>query len=263
VYQIADALRRLGCELDVSIFEGKPVKKIVTESGHVRGVELQGDEFIPARQVISNVDVTTTFQNLIPGIESITSHESSVSGFILLLGVSKQHPGLAHHNIFFSMDYRKEFDHIFRQGIPSEDPTIYVSISSKSDPQHAPDGCENWFVLVNAPPVSDKVNWHTYKDEYRDIVLDKLAKSGFDIRDAIQVERIITPVNLAEDTGAWRGALYGASPNNRMAAFRRPHNRSNKVRGLYFAGGTTHPGGGVPMVTLSGKLAAEKVLEDR
>ena len=212
--------------------------------------------------MISNLDVTATYRQLLPGLKARPPQEPSCSGFILLLGVNKQHPQLAHHNIFFSRDYPAEFEAIFRQGVPPDDPTIYVAITSKSDPDHAPPGGENWFVLVNAPPVGPQFDWQQEKERYRDLVLAKLAEQGVDVRPHLISQHILTPVDLERLTGAWRGALYGASSNNRWAAFLRPHNRATDVTGLYFAGGTTHPGGGVPMVTLSGKVAAGMVLGD-
>jgi phytoene dehydrogenase-like protein len=178
------------------------------------------------------------------------------------LGLDRQFPELAHHNIFFSGDYPREFDRIFRQGLPPDEPTIYVAITAKTDPQHAPPGSENWFVLINVPALSAAFNWQTGAESYRDLILARLADFGLEVRPHLKSEKMLTPVELAGLTGAWRGALYGASSNSRWTAFRRPHNRAGDVAGLYFAGGTTHPGGGVPMVTLSGKVAAELLLED-
>lgn len=179
-----------------------------------------------------------------------------------MLGVAKTFPELAHHNIFFSADYPAEFEAIFKQQRPADDPTIYLAITSKTDPDHAPEGSENWFILVNAPALADNFDWQAHKQVYRDLVLAKLAARGFDVRDHIRSETMLTPLELRDLTGAWRGALYGPSANKKFTAFLRPHNRSSDVRGLYFAGGTTHPGGGVPMVMLSGKVAAEMVIED-
>lgn len=266
IYSIAAALERLARELGVEIRTGCGVAEILLEakwqSGKVAGVKLASGEIIPARQVISNLDVTATYRQLLPGLTARPPQEPSCSGFILLLGVNKQHPHLAHHNIFFSRDYPAEFEAIFRQGVPPDDPTIYVAITSKSDPEHAPPGSENWFVLVNAPPIGPQFDWEREKERYRDHVLAKLAEQGVDVRPHLVSEHILTPVDLERMTGAWRGALYGASSNSRWAAFLRPHNRATDVTGLYFAGGTTHPGGGVPMVTLSGKVAAGLVLAD-
>ena len=263
IYQVAEGMAKLAKELGVEIKTNCGVDEIVVDNGRISGLRLENGEHIKTETVISNVDVSTTNANLLPELPHSAPQDPSCSGFIMLLGVQKEHPQLAHHNIFFSDDYPAEFDAIFKQELPTNNPTIYAAITSKADPQHAPEVCENWFVLVNAPAKNGRFDWRTQKEAYRDLVLDNLAnKHGIDIRPHIQVEKLLTPDDLETGSGAWRGALYGASSNNMMAAFKRPHNRSKKVSGLYFAGGTTHPGGGVPMVTLSGKVAAELVLED-
>lgn len=269
IYTIADAMTRLARELGVEIRTNTPVREILMSNGGVTGAALANGEQIAADQVISNLDVTTVYKHLLPvnpvthkRLHSLEAFEPSCSGFILLLGVQGDYPQLAHHNIFFSGDYEAEFQAIFKDQVPAQEPTIYISITSKSDPEHAPEGHENWFILINAPPLTDQVDWEAYAQPYRDLILERLAFMGLDIRDKIVTEQTLTPIDLQAQTGAWRGALYGPSSNSRWTAFRRPHNRSSDVRGLYFAGGTTHPGGGVPMVTLSGKVAAEMVLED-
>ncbi len=269
IYTIAQALARLAEELDVEIHTGCPIEQIQLNGSQVQGVVLKNGTRQLAEAVIANVDVTTVYQKLLPPtiatprrLDRLTRFEPSCSGFILMLGLNKQHPDLAHHNIFFSDDYPGEFADIFERGLPPQKPTIYAAITSKTDPDHAPPGHENWFILVNAPPVGSKFDWTSQATAYRDRVLDYLAEFGIDIRENIVVERMMTPADLARHTGAWRGALYGASSNSPWTAFRRPNNRARDVRGLYFAGGTTHPGGGVPMVTLSGKVAAGMVLAD-
>lgn len=268
IYQIASALEKLATELGITIKTHCGVDNIIIENGHVAGVVANGQR-LEADVVVSNLDVAATYQHLLGGsginssrIEKMSSYDPSCSGFVLLLGVEGSFEQLAHHNIFFSEDYPAEFDAIFKQGLPPDDPTIYVAITSKTDSEHAPDGCENWFILVNAPPLSDKYDWESNKQSYRQLVLDKLADKGVDVRGNIITEVMWTPDDLQELSGAWRGALYGPSANDRFAVFMRPHNRSKDVKGLYFAGGTTHPGGGVPMVMLSGKVAADMVAED-
>jgi len=270
VYSIARALAQLATELGVEIRTGCPVQQIITGPAGVQGVALTSGATQPAAAVVANVDVATVYQKLLPAnsntnrrLARLRRVEPSCSGFILLLGVDKQHPQLAHHNIFFSGDYPREFTDIFQRGIAPEEPTIYAAITAKTDPAHAPNGAENWFVLVNAPPLGPQFDWSTQAENYREQVLARLARFGLDVREHIRVEKMLTPVDLERLTGARRGALYGASSNSMWAAFRRPHNRAPNVAGLYFAGGTTHPGGGVPMVTLSGKVAAQMVLEAR
>ncbi len=268
IYAIARALERLAGEMGIDIRTECGVQQIVVENGEARGVILQDGSRIEAEAVLANVDVATVYEKLIPSgasrrLPKLTAQESSCSGFILMLGVEGRHSQLAHHNIFFSRDYRREFTQIFEDGVPPDDPTVYVSITSKTDAIDAPEGCENWFVLVNAPALGEQFDWATEAMAYRESVLDVLARHGVDIRDKIRVERMLTPVDLQRLTGARRGALYGWSSNNMFAAFRRPHNRAGDIRGLYFAGGTTHPGGGVPMVMLSGKVAANMIIRER
>ena len=147
-------------------------------------------------------------------------------------------------------------------GRPPQDPTVYVAITSKTDASHAPPGCENWFVLVNAPALGPHFDWEAHAQAYRELVFTTLGRFGLDVRARLRSEVMLTPQDIRRLTGAWRGALYGISSNQALNAFRRPHNRCPDVQGLYFAGGTTHPGGGVPMVTLSGKVAADMILAD-
>lgn len=270
IYAIATAFARLAAELGVQIRTGARIEQIALRAGRAAGVVIDGATE-PADVVIANVDVATVYERLLPPgsvptsrVRALTERETSCSGFILLLGVAGEHPALAHHNIFFSApeDYRREFDDNFRRGVPPDDPTVYVAITSKTDPDHAPPGHENWFVLVNAPPLGPAFDWATQAAAYRERVLATLKRFGIDLTGKIRVERMITPVDLERLTGARRGALYGTSSNDRFNALRRPHNRCPDVPGLYFAGGTTHPGGGVPMVTLSGKVAAALALRD-
>ncbi len=270
VYQIARAFERLARELGIAICTGARVEQIEVRGRRVTGVRLQSGERLPADTVIANVDVATVYERLLPPeavrserVRRLASVEPSCSGFLLLLGVEGDDAQLAHHNIFFSSDYRREFDDIFRRGQPPTEPTIYVSITSKSDPDHAPAGHANWFVMVNAPAYDARFDWAAQAGRYRDRVLDRLAAMGLNVRGRIRAEQVLTPHDLERMNGARRGALYGQSSNDRFSALRRPHNRAADVQGLYFAGGTTHPGGGVPMVTLSGRVAARMALADR
>ncbi len=269
VYALARAYERLARELGVEIRTGCPVERIALRDGAACAVMLADGARVEAQAVVANVDVATVYERLLPRepalirrADRLRRMEPSCSGFALMLGVEGEHPQLAHHNLFFSDDYRREFEAIFRRGVPPDDPTIYLAITSKTDADHAPPGCENWFVLVNAPPLGARFDWSSGADAYRDRVLATLAAFGLDVRDCIRVEHRLTPLDLERRTGARRGALYGASSNDRWSAFRRPHNRAPDVRGLYFCGGTAHPGGGVPMVTLSGRAAARMVLAD-
>lgn len=275
VYAIARALEQLASEVGVELRTGVEVTQIAcshdTGSGRrpklkASGVVLADGTRLPARAVIANLDVATVYERLLPPeqpfrrrLARLERREPSCSGFALLLGVEGQHPALAHHNIFFSADYRREFEQVFRRGLPPDDPTIYVAITSRTDAGHAPPGCENWSVLVNVPAADGRFDWAARREEYAGLVLERLAERGFDLRGRLRVRKVIAPPDLERMNGARRGALYGASFNGPLAVFARPGNRCPEVDGLYFVGGTTHPGGGVPLVVLSGRLVAGMV----
>jgi phytoene desaturase len=268
IYTIARAFERLALENGINILTNHQASQIVVKDRKVNGVLCTNGQYFPAQTVISDLDVGNVYQRLLePGqvstrrLRAVTRTGLSCSGFILLLGIRGTHPSLAHHNIFFSSDYRREFQEIFSQKIPPSEPTVYLAISSKTDPEHAPPGCENWFLLVNVPPLDGRIQWETLASRYRQVVLNRLASFGLEVEGNILTEKIITPADLERMNGARQGALYGTSSNNRLAAFRRPHNRSADVEGLYFCGGTTHPGGGVPMVMLSAKSVFDLVLK--
>lgn len=269
IYTIALAYARLAQELGVAIETNQRVDHIIVDDTRaVQGVLLEDGTTVEARAVVANVDVTTVYDRLLPPslarrrLRRLARREPSLSGFVMLLGLQGRTPNLVQHNILFPADYRKEFQDIFQRGIPPVEPTIYISISARQDAEHAPVDSENWFILVNAPPLGRAFDWQRDGDGYRSGVLATLAHRGFDVRSRILTEAYLTPEDLARRTGAWRGSLYGSSSNQALNALRRPPPRDRTVRGLYFAGGTTHPGGGVPMVTLSGGVAARMLQQD-
>jgi phytoene desaturase len=274
IYALAEALEHLARELGVAIETGCDVRRIHVERGRARGVVLMDGRVIRSDTVIANSDVVTTQSELLPpaivakrALRKLKALEPSCSGFVLLLGIDKQYPQLAHHNIFFSDDYPAEFEDLFTQHIPLRNPTIYVCATTRSDPSQAPAGHENLFILVNAPYLTDASNWERDAHAYRERLLDLLTSYTqidlHDLREHIVCEAILTPEDFKRKYGANAGSIYGLSSNARMAPFTRPGNRSKKVRGLYFVGGSTHPGGGVPLVMLSGKIVAELVEGDR
>jgi len=261
LYKIAETLRQLATEDGVQIRTSCEVTRIVHAGKRATGVMTKDGNFIAADAVICNADAIYAHEALLdrtalrkPG--RFAGAEPSLAGFVMLLGVRKQFDHLAHHNIFFSKDYPAEFKALVDDGIPAPDPTIYVSISAKSDPDHAPEGCSNLFVLVNAPPLNGRFDWDSYKGKYRNLILSALGRFGLpDLESRLAMEQIITPADFERRFNAYRGSIYGTSSNNRMAAFLRPPNRSRDLANLFFAGGSSHPGGGIPLVLLSGAHA--------
>ena len=264
------ALEKLATELNVSIRLRCPAARIVTERNEAIGVLLQSGEILRADAVVSNVCPISTARYLLPvgtisatALRSLAQMPMSSSAFVLLLGIRGTFPQLAHHNIFFSDDPRAEFEQIFQHGVMPADPTITLTISSKTDPPNAPGNQENWLIRVNAPPLSEKVNWATEAMVVRDRILTVLQQRyGLELHDRIRFEKHLTPADLAQLSGAWRGALHGELPHGRRAALTRPQIRSPHVKRLYQVGGTVMPGGGLPQALLSAKAAATLLIQD-
>lgn len=270
MYSLARAMLDLALELGVEVETGAEVVEVDVDKGRATGVRLAGGRQVGADQVVLNVDALHGLRHLIAPEHRrvftnrrVEGYEPSCSGFVLMLGIDRDYPALAHHNIFFSPDYPAEFKAIFDLGVPAPDPTLYVAVTARSDAGHAPPGHLNLFVLVNAPATSSRVDWEREGQAYRDLVVQRLEQAGLtDLRRHIRFERRLTPADFAERYGAWRGAIYGPASNSRNAAFVRPPLRSPDVAGLYFAGGSTHPGGGIPLVILSGRAVAAAIEVD-
>ncbi len=268
---IPQALAKLAAEFDVSIRLACPVGRIVIERERAVGVALEkDDEFLRADAVISSIDPISTARYLLPAdaispvaLRRQVKTPMSSSAFFLLLGIRGSFHRLAHYNVFFSADGRAEADQLFQRGALPDDPTISLTITSKTDPGDAPVNQENWLMQVQAPPLSARIDWSTEAATLRDRILAILEnRHGLDLRDRIRVEKRITPVDLARHLGVWRGALYGPLPHGRRTALNPPQIRSPYAGRLYQAGNAVIAGGGMPHALLSAEAAAAALLRD-
>lgn len=267
MYALVEALTGLAQKLGVTFKYNTPVKRIGLADGKVSGVTDDDGIFHPSELVVSNADAIETYLRFIQDSElsslkqkKLSSLEPSCSGFVLLLGIDKSYDALTHHNIFFSGDYRREFKQIFEDEVMPEDPTIYIANTSHSDSGHAPEGGSNLFVLVNAPYLSDHFDWHSQENRCRQRVIRILENRGVEnISDHIVYAESITPRDFYQKFRSNKGSIYGTSSNSRFSAFMRPRNKSRSIKGLYLVGGSTHPGGGIPLVTLSAFHATELI----
>ena len=283
IYRLVEALETVAQERGVQIYTSAEVERICHVGKRVGGIQVNG-ETVDADYVLCGADAVVAYHELILTKnsclniyrrsrvfgqrhqyqrEKMNQLEPSLSGMVFLWGIKGKHRKLAHHNIIFSGDYNTEFRQIFKHQQVPDDPTIYIAITSKADTAHAPTDGENWFVLLNMPYLAPRQMWEKEKIRMRAVVLDRLKQIGFDIADRIEVEQIYTPEDFAELYASNRGSIYGVSSNSKTTAFKRLPNRSRLLKGLYFAGGSVHPGGGIPLVILSGKIAATLIAEDR
>jgi phytoene desaturase len=254
---LLERCRALGVDVQLC----SPVRSIRVAGGRVTGVGLAAGGEVRADIVVANVDALTVYRDLLPTPSRLAGlADRSLAGFVLLLGVRGRTPALAHHTVFFPRDYDAEFDAVFgsadRRARPAGDPTVFVTRAA--DPAVRPAGDEAWFVLVNAPrhgTAWSAVDWRRpgLADAYRDHVLGVLAARGLDVRDRLLFAETRTPDDLATATGAPGGAIYGTA-----GGLLRPANRG-PVDGLFLVGGSAHPGGGLPMVTLSARIVAETI----
>lgn len=264
LYSIAEALHELAVKMGVEIHFQSRVEQINTSAESVRSVALTDGSVKKCDFLFANSDATDTILNLLPADATSKkkrrrqrSLEPSCSGFVMLLGCSKTWPQLKHHNIFFSEDYREEFDDIFNKKRLPSDPTIYVANTSYSDPAHAPDDSSNLFILINAP-YDNGQDWDLLKRMYSETVIETLEDRGLSrLSESIEVQEVITPEIFLKRYGSNRGSIYGTSSNNTFSAFLRPRNKLRGLENLYLVGGSTHPGGGIPLVVQSAYNALE------
>jgi phytoene desaturase len=258
MYTIVKSLVRQAERLGVRFHFNEAVENLEVENGKVAGVKTISG-FYPADIAVSNIDIYRFYAHLLPNkkkLQKLDRQQRSSSAIIFYWGIKGNFPQLDVHNIFFSDRYREEFDDLFNRFSIIDDPTVYVYISSKIFPDDAPEQCENWFVMVNAPENVGQ-NWEELEKKTRQNILEKLRNAlGVNMEEKIVFEEVLNPEKIEEKTGSWHGSLYGPSSNNLMSAFQRHPNFSSKVKGLYFTGGSVHPGGGIPLCISSAKIVA-------
>lgn len=267
MYSLIKALIKLSEKFGVKTEYDTEVKRICTAKGKVSGIVDTNGNRREADIVISNADAAETYLQFlnnsnVPALKKkkLSRLEPSCSGFVLLLGLEKKYNDLKHHNIFFPEDYKREFDQIFNQKVMPDDPTIYVADTSHTNPSDAPEGGSNLFVLVNAPYLNNQYSWDDEQKKYRKHLLNLLHKKGLtDIEKHTVFSESITPKDFYQRYRSYKGSIYGTSSNSRLSAFWRPRNKSRSIKGLYLVGGSTHPGGGIPLVVLSAFHAVELI----
>jgi len=263
------ALERVARELGVDIRTGTPVAGLIDEGGRIKGVRTAKGDVVPVAAAVSNMDSVRTYRELVDGprkgrLDRGGGPEPACSGVVLYLGLDKAYQHLAHHSFLFSRDAEEEFHHIYERGEPAPDPTAYLAAPARTEPGVAPMGGEALYVLVHTPYLRPHHDWRDMLPKYRRVILDKLKRTGGmpDIEDRIVVERHLTPQDIHDRYRVLNGAIYGLASHGRFLGAFKPANRRADMPGLYLAGGAAHPGPGMPMVLMSGWIAADSLHSD-
>lgn len=260
MYGIVSALVKLAQEVGIAFHYNSKVTGLKLTKDKVEGIFVES-EFHPAELVVNDTDIAYFYQHILPKpnmLRRLMRRERSSSALIFYWGV-KGSSNLDVHNILFSSDYRAEFDGLFKQKRLANDLTVYIFISKKVVETDAPEGCENWFVMVNAPEHVGQ-NWEEETARAREIVLKKIeGHLGYSIENQIQNEKVVTPAEIELRTASVHGSLYGHSSNSAFAAFLRHPNFSRRYKNLYFVGGSVHPGGGIPLCLASAKIVDNEI----
>ncbi|MFY7964783.1 MAG: 1-hydroxycarotenoid 3,4-desaturase CrtD [Chitinophagaceae bacterium] len=256
---ITNALYKLCVNKCVLFHFNKGVDRIIANNNKVKGVVVSGEN-IYADYVVSNCDVFFTYKKLLQNqalAAKVLKQERSSSAVIFYWGIKKEFQELELHNILFTNDYKAEFESIFSHKKNYNDPTVYINITSKCEPGlQAPPQKENWFVMVNAPS-NTNINWDEQIIEIKKNIINKINNVlKTNIEELIELEEVLHPSLIESRTSSYLGSLYGTSSNSRFAAFLRHSNFSKQYNGLYFVGGSVHPGGGIPLCLQSAKITS-------
>lgn len=266
---IPEALLKLARELGVEFRPNTTVGRIDVENKAIRGLVTEAGEYVLLRSVVANSDSVRTYRELIGGnsaeeFNTRRSYEPACSGVVMYLGLKRRYEHLAHHSFVFSRDPHEEFKAIYEKGEPAPDPTCYLCAPAQTEEAVAPGGGEALYVLVHTPYLRNGHDWSQMYPSYRKVILDKLQRTAglTGLEDAITFEHHLTPQDINDRYGVWKGAIYGLASHGRMQGGFKPANHDPKIRGLYLAGGSAHPGPGMPMVLMSGWIAADKLDTD-
>jgi phytoene desaturase len=269
---VPEALTSLARELGVTFETGVGVENIEVTDGRASGVKLADGRSLPACAVVSNMDAVRTFRDLVgqqvPSPMRQQTFEPACSGVVLYLGLDRAYEHLAHHNFIFSEDPETEFDWIYHKGEPAPDPSAYVAAPARTEADVAPEGGEALYVLVHTPFLRRHHDWRqdgALYQQYRRTIIDKLKRTAGmdDLEDRIVSEAALTPQDIHDRYQVLDGAIYGLASHGKFLGAFKPGNRRKELNGLYLAGGAAHPGPGMPMVMMSGWIAADSLDQDQ
>jgi phytoene desaturase len=265
MYKIVEGMLALAAELGVKVLSGQNVKKIVVKNGKATNVITEDGDF-EADIVVGAADYHHVEQHLLDAEHRVYSEKywdkrtMAPSSLLFYLGVNKKLDNLLHHNLFFDEDFKEHAVEIYKKPVWPSKPLFYACLASKTDPDCAPEGHENLFLLIpTAPALEDN---EKIREHYYNVIMDRLEKlSGQNIRDHIDFKMSYAHSNFISDYNAYKGNAYGLANTLGQTAFLKPKLRSSKVKNLYYTGQLTTPGPGVPPSLISGEVVANEIFK--
>ena len=266
MYRLAEGMAKLMDEMGIKVHLEADVTSITREGKQVTGLSLADGRNLPFDLVVSNMEVIPTYERLLDEspkfMSKLEKFKPACSGLVIHLGTDRVYPQLAHHNFVYSENQHKHFQTVFEKGQLPDDPTLYVVAPTRTDPSKAPEGGDNIKILPHIPPLSDDGSI-THEDylALRERVLDKMERLCTpDLRKHIVTEDFLTPVDLERMYRSNKGAIYGVVSDWKLNYGFKAPKTSSKYKNLYFCGGSINPGGGMPMVVLSGQKVADRII---
>jgi phytoene desaturase len=268
LYRVTETLAAIAGRLGVRFQYNAPVQRIDVEMDRATGVTLANGERLEADVIIANADLPYVYGHLLPERTEAARLERlryTCSAIVFLWGLDRVYPELGHHNIFLAGDYRASFDQIFHDHTLPDEPSFYVHAPARTDPAAAPPGQDTLFVLVPCGHIDESAtqDWTALKAKARAAVLGRLAQLGVrDLELHLKFEISLIPRNWLNTFNLAKGAAFSLSHNFWQVGYLRPQNRHARYRNVYFVGGSTHPGTGLPMVLLSARLTTERIFRE-
>ena len=267
MYNLAKGLGKLMEEMGIPIHLNADVEAIEKSGKRVTGIRMTDGTVHASDIIVSNMEVIPAYKKLLNEPVSFTrkleKFAPACSGIVLHIGTDKIFPQLAHHNFFYSEDQHKHFDTVFHKKQLPQDPTLYVVAPTRTDPSKAPEGCDNIKILPHIPPLEEGSDI-THEDyvALKDRCIDKMERCGLTgLRESIVVEDLLTPVDIERMYRSNRGSIYGVVTDWKLNYGFKAPKTSTRYKNLYFTGGSTNPGGGMPMVVLSGQQCADRIIK--
>jgi phytoene desaturase len=270
MYAAIEALSKIAKKLGVKFMLNTPVQKLIVEGNRIVTARLQDGREFKADIFVGNADLPYIYQDLLPDAREAKKLDEKLytcSTIMFYWGVDKHYPQIAHHNVFLAGEYKASFDKIFNEHSLPEEPSFYVHAPARTDPAAAPNGQDTLYVLVPVGHIDEKrtQDWGALVAKARQYVLSRLAKEMniTDLEQHLKFEIVYQPEDWNTQFNLQKGAAFGLSHNFWQVGFLRPQNRHKKYKNLYFAGASTHPGTGLPIVLLSARLTVERILQEQ